>query len=173
MREMFIEKGFSDFLAKPIDISKLDEILDRWIPKEKKEAGIENTEHKEEAGIGKPLVIPGVDVKRGITLTGGKETTYRRILALFCKDAEQRLSALSKFVGGSIANEQDIAVIVSQAHALKGVTANIGAAEVSAEAARLEAAAKAGNTALITEVLPALVQQLAELINNTNAALKV
>jgi putative two-component system response regulator len=37
MEEMFIEKGFSDFLAKPIDISKLDKILDRWIPKEKKE----------------------------------------------------------------------------------------------------------------------------------------
>ncbi|MCL1813309.1 MAG: response regulator, partial [Treponema sp.] len=35
MREMFIEKGFNDFLAKPIDISKLDEALDRWIPKEK------------------------------------------------------------------------------------------------------------------------------------------
>jgi CheY-like chemotaxis protein len=34
--EMFIENGFNDFLAKPIDISKLDEMLDRWIPKEKK-----------------------------------------------------------------------------------------------------------------------------------------
>ena len=36
MREMFIEKGFNDFLPKPIDISKLDEALDRWIPKEKR-----------------------------------------------------------------------------------------------------------------------------------------
>ena len=32
-----MEKGFNDFLAKPIDISKLDEILDRWISKEKRE----------------------------------------------------------------------------------------------------------------------------------------
>jgi CheY-like chemotaxis protein len=39
MKEMFIEKGFSDFLAKPIDISKMDEILGRWIPKEKRESG--------------------------------------------------------------------------------------------------------------------------------------
>ena len=39
MREIFIEKGFSDFLAKPIDVSKFDEILDRWIPKEKKDFG--------------------------------------------------------------------------------------------------------------------------------------
>ena len=35
MREMFISKGFNDFLAKPIDVSRLDEVLDRWIPKEK------------------------------------------------------------------------------------------------------------------------------------------
>ena len=35
LKEMFIENGFNDFLAKPIDISKLDEILGRWIPKEK------------------------------------------------------------------------------------------------------------------------------------------
>ena len=37
MREMFIEKGFNDFLAKPIDVSKLDEMLDLWIKKEKRE----------------------------------------------------------------------------------------------------------------------------------------
>jgi signal transduction histidine kinase/FixJ family two-component response regulator/HPt (histidine-containing phosphotransfer) domain-containing protein len=36
MREMFIENGFNDFLAKPIDISKLDEVFARWIPKEKR-----------------------------------------------------------------------------------------------------------------------------------------
>jgi signal transduction histidine kinase/CheY-like chemotaxis protein len=44
MREMFIEKGFSDFLAKPIDIGKLDEMLDRWIPKWKREQGMGNGE---------------------------------------------------------------------------------------------------------------------------------
>ena len=36
MREMFLEKGFNDFLGKPIDISQLDGILARWIPDVKK-----------------------------------------------------------------------------------------------------------------------------------------
>jgi signal transduction histidine kinase/CheY-like chemotaxis protein len=36
MKEMFIEKGFNDFLSKPIDVSVLDEILYRWIPEGKK-----------------------------------------------------------------------------------------------------------------------------------------
>jgi putative two-component system response regulator len=45
MKEMFIEKGFNDFLAKPIDIGKLDEMLDRWIPKEKRASGVQNAMH--------------------------------------------------------------------------------------------------------------------------------
>ena len=48
MREMFLEKGFNDFLGKPIDVSQLDEILSRWIPKEKQG---KNTE------AGKKLII--------------------------------------------------------------------------------------------------------------------
>jgi len=47
MREMFLENGFDDFLAKPIDISKLDEIINRWIPKEKKEPFTANSEQSD------------------------------------------------------------------------------------------------------------------------------
>ena len=48
MREMFLEKGFNDLLAKPIDILKLDEILMLWIPKEKREG-----EGRKEEGEGR------------------------------------------------------------------------------------------------------------------------
>jgi signal transduction histidine kinase/FixJ family two-component response regulator len=37
MREMFLANGFNDFLAKPLEISKLNEIMERWIPPEKRE----------------------------------------------------------------------------------------------------------------------------------------
>jgi CheY-like chemotaxis protein len=36
IREMYLSHGFDDYLSKPIDISKLDEILSAWIPKEKR-----------------------------------------------------------------------------------------------------------------------------------------
>jgi signal transduction histidine kinase/CheY-like chemotaxis protein len=39
MRELYIEKGFDDFLSKPIDVLKLDELLTRWIAKEKRAPG--------------------------------------------------------------------------------------------------------------------------------------
>ena len=44
MREMFLENGFSDFLAKPIDVANLDEILSRWIPAEKRAVNQNNPE---------------------------------------------------------------------------------------------------------------------------------
>ena len=35
-KEMFLENGFNDFLSKPIDLAKLDFLLEKWIPKEKR-----------------------------------------------------------------------------------------------------------------------------------------
>jgi PAS domain S-box-containing protein len=35
MKELFLERGFNDYLAKPIEILKLHQILTRWVPQEK------------------------------------------------------------------------------------------------------------------------------------------
>ncbi|GHV71165.1 hypothetical protein AGMMS49928_21800 [Spirochaetia bacterium] len=37
MREMFLEKGFSDYLSKPIEVARLNEVLFKWIPENKRE----------------------------------------------------------------------------------------------------------------------------------------
>ena len=36
MREMFLENGMNDFLTKPIDVARLNMMLDKWIPDAKK-----------------------------------------------------------------------------------------------------------------------------------------
>jgi CheY-like chemotaxis protein len=35
MREMFLSKGFNDYLAKPIEISQLNALMEKWIPQGK------------------------------------------------------------------------------------------------------------------------------------------
>jgi len=35
MREFFLENGFNDFMSKPVDVVKLNAVLEQWIPKEK------------------------------------------------------------------------------------------------------------------------------------------
>jgi signal transduction histidine kinase/CheY-like chemotaxis protein len=36
MREMFLSKGFNDYLAKPIELAKLNALMEKWVPKEKR-----------------------------------------------------------------------------------------------------------------------------------------
>jgi CheY-like chemotaxis protein len=35
-KEIFLQHGINDFIAKPIDVRRLDEILERWLPEEKR-----------------------------------------------------------------------------------------------------------------------------------------
>jgi len=69
MREMYIANGFSDFLAKPVEMPKLNAILTAWIPPEKQRAAA------------KPNAV--ADNKAAI-------------LEVFAADARERLSAIPK-----------------------------------------------------------------------------
>jgi signal transduction histidine kinase/FixJ family two-component response regulator/HPt (histidine-containing phosphotransfer) domain-containing protein len=170
MREMFLEKGFNDYISKPIEIAKLDDMMTRWIPPEKRVkagAGIKRETFSGAAGI----VIPGVDVKRGINMTGGTEAGYRKVLAQFCGDAAERLDWFRNFPpeGGG---EDGLAVFTAHAHALKSAAGTIGAAEVSEAAAALETAGKAGDRTAIGEGLPRFCERLAGLVEGAGKALK-
>jgi len=183
MREMFIEKDFSDFLAKPIDVSKLDEILDRWIPENKRDEGREKEElemRNEELGIENKdanssfltpnsslLSIPGIDAQKGIAMTGGTVSAYLQVLSLFRKDAQDRLPLLQN---PPLADA--LPAFVTQVHALKSASASLGAVEIAAKAADLEKAGKAVDLAFIHENLPAFAQQLAKLVRAIEKALE-
>jgi len=176
MREMFIENGLNDFLSKPIDVSKLDEILDRWIPKEKREQEMVNEEQRissEVTNTQSPQTktpfpaIPGVDTAKGIAMTGGTLAAYKQILSLFRKDVEERLPLLQK------APESDaLPAFVTQVHALKGASASLGAEDIYAKATALEAAGKAADLAFIREHLLVFTELLTALVKNIQDALK-
>jgi signal transduction histidine kinase/CheY-like chemotaxis protein len=173
MREMFLNIGFNDYISKPIEIIKLDEVISRWIPKEKKRGAgnkEQGTESKEQAAVspGSLFSIPGVDAKKGIKMTGGTEAGYRRILTQFCKDAAARLGVFATVPTA----EADLTAFTTQAHALKSATASIGAADISKEAAALEAAGKTQDMAVIQEGLPGFHEHLVKLIEMIKKALE-
>ncbi|GHU39522.1 hypothetical protein FACS1894190_04580 [Spirochaetia bacterium] len=159
MKEMFLEKGFNDYLSKPIEINKLDGILDKWIPKEKRVKEKREVVSREREG--QHLTLPGVDVEKGVAMSGGTVKVYKKVLAIFQKDVEDRLALLQ-----NPPDEKDLPLFVTHVHALKSASASIGAAEISDAAARLEAAGKAGDLALIGELLPDFVKQLAAVAEN-------
>ena len=170
MREMFIENGFNDFISKPIDVSKLDEILNRWIPEGKKETKKINPSNDTDmnGSASLPPSIPGVDTAKGIAMTGGTLTAYKEVLAIFCHDAQERIPLLQN------APEMDILhTLVTQFHALKSASASLGAADISEKAAELEAAGKAADMAFIRDNMPPFALQLAELVKNIRAVISM
>ncbi|WP_461245872.1 ATP-binding protein [Treponema sp. R6D11] len=185
MREMFIEKGFNDFLSKPVDVSKMDEILDRWIPQDKRDSrknhikqsynnyvNDENEEQNQLLPFLEPaedsdfLTIPNVDTAKGIAMLRGNLDTYKKVLSMFCKDADERLSKLQ-----TIPEADTLPAFIINIHSLKSASASIGAQEVSSHAAELEASGKTADMAFIDEHLPDFTAQLTELVKNIRTVL--
>jgi len=156
MREMFLKKGFNDFLAKPIDVSRLDEILKRWIPEEKREIKISAKADNENILFS----ISGVDTVKGISRTGGTVENYFAVLTMYRTDAEERLSILK-----NIPDAASLSLFTTHVHALKSASASIGADNVSIKAAELEAAARAADFRLIGDKLNDFTADLEYLIN--------
>jgi CheY-like chemotaxis protein len=166
MKEMFLAKGFNDYLSKPIEIVKLDKMMSRWVPAEKQiktGRGIKRETFSGETSI----LISGVDTRKGINMTGGTEAGYRKVLTQFYNDVAERLTVFA-----APPDEMAMAFFAAQAHAIKSAAGTIGATEVSAEAAVLEAAGKSGDAAAIREKLPAFHKHLIELIEGIRNALE-
>ena len=172
--EMFLSKGFSSFIPKPIDILQLDEILNQWVrdkqniatlqqaEKEEKEHKEMNTELNENA-----LHINNLDVNHGIAMTGGKKDIYLAVLSTFCKDAKDRLPFFQ-----TQPLPDSLTPFVTQVHALKSASSSIGAANIAAMAEDLESAGKAKDLHFILDKLPAFAEELTELIKNIKTALE-
>jgi CheY-like chemotaxis protein/HPt (histidine-containing phosphotransfer) domain-containing protein len=163
-KELFLDNGFNDFLSKPIDTVKMNSILEKWIPAAKKKSIAVKNDAVQEHGDVQEIEIEGLDAKKGLAMTGGKATFYHHILALFRKDAEDRLPLLQ-----TVPEANALLPFVTQVHALKGTSASIGATEVSALAAGLETAGKAGDMMFIKKQLPVFAEHLAKLVEGIRA----
>jgi CheY-like chemotaxis protein len=164
IREMFLENGFNDYLSKPIDIARLDAMLAKWIPREKQQ---KFSVPRPNVAAPSSIRIKAVDSDKGLVMTGGTVEGYRKVLTRFYKDALEQLSLLK-----DLPDAQGLPAFTTRTHALKSAAATIGAADLAAEAARMEAAGKAGDRAAIQEGLPGFTERLAALAEGIRQALE-
>ena len=161
MREMFLENGFNDFLAKPIDMAELDAVLKKWIPAGKRRSISEESEKTPEPAAGPEAAFPeiaGVDVAAGIARLGGSPDLYLELLETFRRDAEACLAALEKDP-----DQASLPPFITLAHSLKSALANIGATGLSQAAASLEKAGRNGEMSAVRGGLPPFRESLAVL----------
>ena len=135
VKEMFLASGFNDFLSKPIDTVKLNAILEKWLPREKREKAKKEIKIENDSNI--TIEIDGVDVKNGIAMMGGRIKNYLQTLAVFHKDGIQKIEEIKKCL-----ETDNYPLYTTYVHALKSASANIGAKEISETAKTLEMAGK-------------------------------
>jgi len=146
--EMFLKNGFQAFLSKPIDMVKLDQILNEWVWDEKKEALI--TEITEMAEFASPpsgekniflavMHIPGLNAVTGLTHFDNDEKSYLLVLRSFVAHAPDYVKNIKTFLEAG-AHEQDLDSYRVAVHSLKGMCRNAGAGELGDMAEGLEIA---------------------------------
>ncbi len=163
-REMFLENGFQDYLAKPIELKELEKVLRNYLP-EKLITNIEEKENEEE--MGKPIVIPGVDTKEGMKRVNNERARYLKSLRFLYDDGEKQIDRMKKMLlEGKIQN------FGFEAHAVKGLTLGIGAKGLSEMAKEMEFAAKEDKKDIIQDKSKAFFKSYEMLLANIRYVLK-
>jgi signal transduction histidine kinase/CheY-like chemotaxis protein len=157
MKEMFLENGFNDFIAKPIDTIKLDSVLKKWIPAAKRLNAPESDDSTDAESPALPT-IEGVDTAAGLARIGGSHSSYLELLAMFRRDATSASELLSQ-----TQDESSLRAFTTLVHALKSALANIGADGLSQAAARLEKAGREADLPAIRAELDPFRAELAAL----------
>jgi CheY-like chemotaxis protein len=158
-REMFLRSGFNDFISKPIDIKRLDIVLNQWVRNTQseetlREAGGRTREQAEarkedapgnggmETGdAGRWLLdhpVEGVDFNAALRLYGGDGAALMTILQSFLAHTPALIQKMDAHLETSL---PDYAVEV---HGLKGTCAAICASESAELARELEFASREG-----------------------------
>ncbi|MCH5257811.1 MAG: response regulator [Lachnospiraceae bacterium] len=169
-REYFIEEGFTDFLSKPVDSIKLEQMIVTYLPEElvhEKDSEIsenqaediveensnENGEAEESAsGNYSRYQEYGINIENGIFNLAGNLNLYLDILDMFTDDKDKQ-SQLKQFITDK--NPQDYGTLV---HALKGEAYMLGAQTLGDMAYEHEKQSKAGNLAYVEEHWDELVE---------------
>jgi CheY-like chemotaxis protein len=142
MEEMFLSKGFNDYLAKPIEISKLNALMDKWVSPEKKVkitgTAPEEFEANGDSGLPEGKRIEGVDIPQALERYKNG-FAYLEILRSYTDSVPEFLDTLRDVTPENL---KTYAVTV---HGIKGASYQICAEEAGKQAEALEAAAKAGD----------------------------
>ncbi|UQZ88738.1 hypothetical protein C4J81_05775 [Deltaproteobacteria bacterium Smac51] len=164
VREMFLENGLNDFLAKPIDLTKLNNILDRWLPAEKKgQAEAEVLVNQSAKGF----IVEGLDTEAGLRNTGGTLDRYLDVLYSYCSNGLTIMEQIKRCLA-----EKDVSIFAVYAHSLKSSSASIGAMDLSEQAEKLEAAGKRADISAIDATVGDFLADLEVMIDNINKSVK-
>ena len=146
--EMFLSHGFDDFISKPIDIRQLNSVLNKLI-RDKYPIEVVEEARRQKNSLYTPSGNKGVD---------------HQLAEFFIRDAKKAAGVLEAIYVNKCRREDDISMFIINIHAMKSALANIGQADLSEEAGKLEQAGRDQNTKFILSELPAFMETLYDVI---------
>ena len=152
--EIFLGNGFDDYISKPIDIRYLNTLLNRLIRDKQKPDVLE--EARANTGAEKTTQFPIHFEKTGVK---------QRLTNAFLRDADKSIAALETIMqkDGSY-TEDDIRTYIIHTHGLKSALANMGNADISAVAMKLESLGRENRAGAIAAETPAFLDMLKEFV---------
>lgn len=172
-RELYLKEGFQDYLTKPIDADKFENMLIEYLPSNvvylTHNMDINDAYEEEEAGNElsireSQLYLMGFNLRNGLKYMGGDKVLYGKVLHDFHSILQEKEEALKDFL-----NKGDMPGYTIIVHSLKGNARNVGADDLADEAFELEKMAKAGQLEDVTVRSPILFSMM----NNMRNSLKV
>jgi CheY-like chemotaxis protein/HPt (histidine-containing phosphotransfer) domain-containing protein len=150
-RERCLSEGMNDYLAKPVDLSRLVEVLSKWM-------AVSSTVEtlRTSTGTAAGPVTTVFDADSLLHRLMGDRELAGTILKGFIQNSPSQLKELRARI-----DEGDASGLQLQAHALKGAAATVAAECLRAIAQEVETAAGAGQLDRCDELLPCLSEELA------------
>ena len=160
-REQYISEGFDDYITKPVDYNKLEDMFIKYLPKDKiciEENNEEGSSDVEEDDLPDTLKVLSdsdlIDVKTGIN-NSGDINSYMSLVKIFYDTLSDKINELITYL-----DEGDIKNYTIKVHALKSSLRIIGAVNLGEYAQKLENAGKLEDTAFISENNSLFVESL-------------
>lgn len=161
-REELMASGFDDYLAKPIDVRRLEDILVKYLHVKK-----EDMQSSQTGSLVDEIIIPGIDSATAMNTMRFDRDMYISMLYTYADELERMLMHISSAV-----KEQDWQNFTIAVHGVKSSSAYAGATQLSAEAADLEAAGKKTDTKYIMAHIAGFEENGRSLIDNIRAFLR-
>ncbi len=152
VKEMFLQEGMNDFVAKPIEVKSLVGKVRKWLPADK--IYIEKTpkaaQQKETA---REIEVGDLDTRSAIERLGSE-----RLFWAVLKDYYKVISKKADYIE-ALLKKEDWAGYTIEVHALKSASRQIGAISLSEKAAAMEIAGNARDVEQIRRRTGELLRQ--------------
>lgn len=177
-RELYLQEGFQDYLTKPIDADKFENMLIEYLPSNvvylTNNRNISNEyERTRIQGDGEfdiresQLYLMGFNLRNGLRYMGGDKALYGKVLRDFHSILQEKETALKDFL-----QKGDMPGYTIIVHSLKGNARNVGADDLADEAYELEKMAKAGQLEDVTVRSPILFGMMSTMRNSLRVYLE-